>query len=79
MTAVVVADLGYLGLTLAMRIVAVGHDMAGYDTDPVGGKRLEADESYMEGLPSSQLAATMDSAGSTPRRAPTPAPALTSL
>ena len=33
---VVVAGLGYVGLPLAMRAVAAGHEVAGYDTDPAG-------------------------------------------
>ena len=61
MTAVVVVGLGYVGLPLAMRAVAVGHDVTGYDTDPVRVKRLQAGESYVEDVPASELAAALDS------------------
>jgi len=37
-SAVVVAGLGYVGLPLAMRAVAAGHEVVGYDTDPVRGE-----------------------------------------
>lgn len=61
MTAVVVAGLGYVGLPLAMRAVAVGHEVTGYDTDPVRVKRLEAGESYVEDVPACELAAALQS------------------
>jgi UDP-N-acetyl-D-glucosamine dehydrogenase len=60
-TAVVVAGLGYVGLPLAMRAVAVGHDVVGYDTDPVRVKRLEAGESYVEDVPACEVAAALES------------------
>src|ERR1700730_11657681 len=60
-TAVVVAALGVVGLPLAMRAVAVGHDVVGYDTDPVRGKRLEAGESYVEDVPACEVAAALES------------------
>jgi UDP-N-acetyl-D-glucosamine dehydrogenase len=60
-TAVVVAGLGYVGLPLAMRAVAVGHEVTGYDTDPVRVKRLQAGESYVEDVPSCELAAALES------------------
>jgi UDP-N-acetyl-D-glucosamine dehydrogenase len=60
-SAVVVAGLGYVGLPLAMRAVAVGHEVAGYDTDLGRVKRLEAGESYVEDVPSGELAAALAS------------------
>ena len=60
-TAVVVAGPGYVGLPPAMRAAAVGHGVTSYDTDPVRVKRLEACESRVEDVPSSELAATLDS------------------
>ncbi|HEY5984976.1 MAG TPA: hypothetical protein VIV12_01145, partial [Streptosporangiaceae bacterium] len=39
---VVVAGLGYVGLPLAMRAVAAGHRVIGYDTDTGRVKRLAA-------------------------------------
>jgi UDP-N-acetyl-D-glucosamine dehydrogenase len=60
-SAVVVAGLGYVGLPLAMRAVAAGHDVTGYDTDPVRVKRLEAGESYVEDVPAGELAAALES------------------
>ena len=35
-SAVVVVGLGYVGLPLAMRAVAAGHQVTGYDVDPAG-------------------------------------------
>ncbi len=61
MSAVVVAGLGYVGLPLAMRAVAVGHEVVGYDTDLVRVKRLEARESYVEDVPACELAAALES------------------
>ena len=79
MSAVVVAGLGYVGLPLAMRAVAVGHEVVGYDVDAVRVKRLEAGESYVEDVPADELAAALRvRAGSGRRRVPTPAPASTS-
>ncbi len=56
MSAVVVAGLGYVGLPLAMRAVAAGHDVTGYDPDVARVKRLEAGESYVEDVPADELA-----------------------
>ena len=58
---VVVAGLGYVGLPLALRAVAAGHEVAGYDTDTARVKRLEAGESYVEDTPSCELAAALES------------------
>src|SRR5260370_31315392 len=43
-----------------MRAVAAGHEVAGYDTDPVRVKRLEAGESYVEDVSTSELAAALE-------------------
>jgi UDP-N-acetyl-D-glucosamine dehydrogenase len=61
LTAVVVAGLGYVGLPLAMRAVAAGHDVTGYDIDLIRVKRLEAGESYVEDVPASELTAALQS------------------
>jgi UDP-N-acetyl-D-glucosamine dehydrogenase len=58
---VVVAGLGYVVLPLAMRAVAAGHDVTGYDTDLTRVKRLEAGESYVEDVPADELAAALES------------------
>jgi UDP-N-acetyl-D-glucosamine dehydrogenase len=60
-SAVVVAGLGYVGLPLALRAVAAGHEVVGYDTDLVRVKRLEARESYVEDVTSCELAAALKS------------------
>src|SRR4029077_19821046 len=60
-SAVVVAGLGYVGLPLAMRAVAAGHQVTGYDVDLNRVKRLEAGESYVEDVPSRELAAALES------------------
>lgn len=54
-TTVVVVGLGYVGLPLAMRAVAVGHRVVGYDTDRARVKSLEAGESYIEDVSSGEL------------------------
>jgi UDP-N-acetyl-D-glucosamine dehydrogenase len=61
MTAVVVAGLGYVGLPLAMRAAEVGHRVVGYDIDAGRVKRLEAGESYIEDVASTQLVAALES------------------
>jgi UDP-N-acetyl-D-glucosamine dehydrogenase len=58
-SAVVVAGLGYVGLPLAIRAVAAGHQVTGYDTDLNRVKRLEAGESYVEDVPAGELAAAL--------------------
>jgi len=60
-SAVVVAGLGYVGLPLAMRAVAAGHEVAGYDVDVNRIKRLEAGETYVEDVPAGELAAALES------------------
>jgi len=60
-TTVVVAGLGYVGLPLAMRAVAAGHKVTGYDTDADRVKLLEAGESYIEDVPASEVAGAVES------------------
>jgi UDP-N-acetyl-D-glucosamine dehydrogenase len=60
-SAVVVAGLGYVGLPLAMRAVAAGHEVTGYDVDVNRIKRLEARETYVEDVPAGELAAALES------------------
>ena len=50
---------GYVGLPLAMRAVEVGHTVVGFDTDAGRIKLLAAGESYVEDIPSEQLAAAI--------------------
>ncbi len=61
MTLVVVAGLGYVGLPLAMRAVAAGHQVVGYDPDITRVKRLEAGESYIEDVPADLVAGAVRS------------------
>ena len=57
----VVAGLGYVGLPRAMRAVAAGHRVVGYDTDHNRVKLLAAGESYIEDVPAAQLARALGS------------------
>jgi UDP-N-acetyl-D-glucosamine dehydrogenase len=50
---------GYVGLPLAMRAVEVGHTVVGFDTDAGRIKLLAAGESFVEDIPSDQLAAAL--------------------
>ena len=59
MKTVVVAGLGYVGLPLAMRAAGAGHLVIGYDVDGGRVKLLEAGESYIEDVPSAELAAAV--------------------
>ena len=63
---VVVMGQGYVGLPLAVRAVEVGHTVVGYDPDAGRVKRLLAGESYVEDIPSEQLAACLDTGRYTP-------------
>ena len=56
MTAVVVVGMGYVGLPLAMRATAVGHQVVGYDIDEKRIRLLAAGESYVEDVTSEELA-----------------------
>ena len=61
MTTVVVVGLGYVGLPLAMRAAAVGHQVIGYDVDEARVKLLAAGESYVEDVPAAELQQALDS------------------
>ena len=56
MTGIVVVGMGYVGLPLAMRAAAVGHQVVGYDTDVRRVRVLASGESYIEDVPSDELA-----------------------
>ncbi len=58
---VVVVGQGYVGLPLAMRAVAVGYDVVGFDLDEARVKRLQAGESLVEDVSSEVLAAALAS------------------
>lgn len=58
---VVVAGQGYVGLPLAMRAVAVGHHVVGFDVSVERVKRLAAGESFVEDVPSEVVRAALDS------------------
>jgi UDP-N-acetyl-D-glucosamine dehydrogenase len=58
---VLVVGQGYVGLPLAMRAVAVGHTVVGYDTNESRVKRLCAGESYVEDVSAAALAAALES------------------
>ena len=60
MTAVVVVGLGYVGLPLAVRAAEVGHQVVGFDTDLRRVKLLASGESYVEDVPSAQLAKVIE-------------------
>ncbi|CAN5757879.1 nucleotide sugar dehydrogenase [soil metagenome] len=55
----VVVGQGYVGLPLAMRGVDAGFDVVGFDTDEPRVKALAGAESYVEDIPSAQLAAAL--------------------
>jgi UDP-N-acetyl-D-glucosamine dehydrogenase len=67
---VVVAGLGYVGLPLAMRAVAAGHQVVGYDTDATRVKLLEAGESYIEDVPAAEVADAVHSGAFQPSAEP---------
>ena len=50
---------GYVGLPVAMRAVACGYSVVGYDVDEVRVKRLNFGESYVEDVPDSVLQETL--------------------
>jgi UDP-N-acetyl-D-glucosamine dehydrogenase len=56
---VLVIGQGYVGLPLAMRAVDAGHDVVGYEVDESRVKRLLAAETYVEDIPSAELAAAL--------------------
>jgi UDP-N-acetyl-D-glucosamine dehydrogenase len=57
---ILVVGQGYVGLPLAMRAVAVGHTVVGYDTNESRVKRLCAGESYVEDISAATLAAAIE-------------------
>lgn len=58
---VVIVGQGYVGLPLAMRAVAVGHDVIGFDVSVDRVKRLSAGESFVEDIPAGTVQAALDS------------------
>jgi UDP-N-acetyl-D-glucosamine dehydrogenase len=58
---VVIIGQGYVGLPVAMRAVEVGFDVVGIDADPRKITALNAGESYVEDIPSTQLQAAIES------------------
>ena len=52
---------GYVGLPLAMRAVAVGHQVVGFDIDDRRVKRLAAGDSFVEDVSSQELSAALAS------------------
>ena len=52
---------GYVGLPIAMTAVARGFDVVGLDADPRRVARLKAGDSFVEDVPSSELAAALTS------------------
>jgi UDP-N-acetyl-D-glucosamine dehydrogenase len=57
----VVVGQGYVGLPLSMRAVQVGWDVVGVDLDEARVQRLKTGHSYVEDVPSGELAAALDS------------------
>ncbi|MFE0329240.1 nucleotide sugar dehydrogenase [Streptomyces sp. NPDC003753] len=53
--------LGYVGLPLAVRAVEAGYRVTGVDTDELRVKRLNACDSYIEGISDRRLMAALDS------------------
>jgi UDP-N-acetyl-D-glucosamine dehydrogenase len=60
MTTVVVVGLGYVGLPLAMRAAEAGHQVVGYDVDARRVESLASGTSYVEDVPSAQLARVLE-------------------
>jgi UDP-N-acetyl-D-glucosamine dehydrogenase len=60
MTTVVVVGLGYVGLPLAMRAAEVGHQVVGFDIDTRRIELLASGTSYVEDVPSAQLAKVLE-------------------
>ncbi|MEX2193820.1 MAG: nucleotide sugar dehydrogenase [Thermoleophilaceae bacterium] len=52
-----IIGLGYVGVPLAVAFCEAGHDVVGVDTDARRAQALERGESYIEDVPSEQLAA----------------------
>ncbi len=47
---------GYVGLPLALRFAEQGHQVKGFDTDPVKVAKLNAGESYIQHIPAEKIA-----------------------
>lgn len=60
-TKVAVIGQGYVGLPLAMRAVAVGFEVVGFDVDEGRVKRLSAGQSFVEDISSDELQRALDS------------------
>jgi len=56
---VLIIGQGYVGLPLAMRAVDAGHDVVGYEVDETRVKRLLSAETYVEDVPSPELATAL--------------------
>jgi UDP-N-acetyl-D-glucosamine dehydrogenase len=59
-THVLVVGQGYVGLPLAMRAVAAGHRVTGFDVAADRVKRLAAGDSFVEDVPGPELQAALD-------------------
>lgn len=70
MQRVAILGQGYVGLPLAMRAVAVGHVVAGYDVDASRVKRLEVGESYIDDVTSEQLQRALETGRYSPSVSP---------
>ncbi len=58
---VVVVGQGYVGLPLAMRAVAVGHDVVGFDTSNDRVTQLQSGKSFIEDVSNDEVASALDS------------------
>jgi len=67
---VIVVGQGYVGLPLAMRSVEVGYDVVGFDIDPGRVQRLRNAASYVDDVPSEQLAKALASGRYVPTHDP---------
>ena len=56
---VIVVGQGYVGLPLAMRAVAAGYDVVGYDLDEHRTKALAAGSSFVEDITDDEVAAAL--------------------
>ena len=63
----VVAGQGYVGLPLAMRAAEVGWQVVGVEPDQGRVRRLQSGDSYVEDIPSAQVAAALAAARYLPR------------
>ncbi|MGC5020472.1 nucleotide sugar dehydrogenase [Micromonospora sp. DT47] len=67
---VVIAGQGYVGLPLAIRAAEVGHQVVGFDVDPVRIGRLAAGESYVEDVQADRIRAVLDAGSYRPTTNP---------